>query len=117
MSLIEILALVVMVVLALLGSRGLGHMLGMPDALAVIPITAFLFIVLRVFAKIPTRRSLALLSFLVVITLLAMWLGRDLGSGLRGLILAPVVATIVVLLVIQTGAWIRRRIEVPKGSK
>ena len=99
MNLLEFVCSLALAVLVILCSRGLGHILGLPAAVAVIPTSGILLLLLRVFTKISSRGLLLLSSVLVLVPLLSMGLAPILG--LRDSIFAIPLAFGIVLIAIQ----------------
>lgn len=100
MNVFELVGFLFLVALVIFGSRGLGHLLAMPELALVIPVVGFLVLMLRAWKKIPRRALLILSSLLAAASFLSIALARILG--LREPILATPVAVGIIFIGIQS---------------
>src|SRR5262245_45059550 len=119
MNVFELVGFLALAVLVILCSRGLGQILGLPAAVAVIPTSGFLLLLLRRFTKISSHGLLFLSSVLILVPLLSIGLASVLG--LRDPILATPVAFGLLFIAIQIQgkllAWRRARPSNPNSNK
>jgi hypothetical protein len=115
MNLVEFICFLVLAALVILCSGGLGQVLGIPAAAAVIPISAFLVLLLRVLTRVPNRALLVLASLLVLVARVSM--GLALTLGLRESIRITPVAAGLVFIAIQSKVLTWRRVKKRNTTK
>src|SRR4051794_21911887 len=108
MSLLELIFFSLVVAFMMLCSRGLGHILGVPDALAAVPLIGLLLLLLRLLTKMP-RSSLFFFSwFLGGTTFVSIALAHLLRLDLRrSFLFTPILG--VAGIVVICGLFRRRR--------
>ena len=115
MNLLEFVCFLTLVAFVVLCSGGLGRVLAIPAAAAVIPISGLLIFLLRLLTKIPTRVLLILSIPLVLVALLSIGLARELG--VREAIFATPIAAGLVFIAIQSRLLMWRRAPTPNPGK
>jgi len=115
MNLLEFVCFLVFAAIVILCSRGLGHLAGIPEVVAVIPVLCLLVLLLRVFTKGSLRGVLILISLLASVVFLSIGIAH--GWGLRDSIFATPLAATLALIVVQGGRLLRRRINLAPLQK
>jgi hypothetical protein len=118
MSLLELACFIIVVVLVLLCSSGLGHFLHISEAIAVIPVVGLVAVLLRVLGRIPYRRLSFISLCLVLTTFCSMGLGHI--SGLRDSIFvrsSVAVFLFILLITIQAKVLAWRQEKAPTTDK